>query len=58
MNNSAIPTAAACAAFFLAHANEQQGQATGNSNRCCIGAQFAPTPRRQFTQRLRSKPAQ
>ena len=34
MNNPAIPVSAARAAFFLAHANEKQGQANGNSNRC------------------------
>jgi hypothetical protein len=34
MNNPAIPTSAARAVFFLAHANEKQEQANGNSNRC------------------------
>jgi hypothetical protein len=34
MNNPAIPMPAARAVFFLAHANEKQGQANGNSNRC------------------------
>jgi hypothetical protein len=33
MNNPAIPVSAARAVFFLAHANEKQGQANGNSNR-------------------------
>ena len=32
MNNPAIPMSAARAVFFLAHANEKQGQANGNSN--------------------------
>jgi hypothetical protein len=34
VNNPAIPTSAARAVFFLAHANEKQGQANGNSSRC------------------------
>ena len=34
VNNPAIPVPAARAVFFLAHANEKQGQANGNSNRC------------------------
>jgi hypothetical protein len=34
MNNPAIPMSAARAVFFLAHANEKQGQANGNSSRC------------------------
>ena len=34
MNNPAIPTSAARAVFFLAHANEKQGQANGKSNGC------------------------
>jgi hypothetical protein len=42
MNNPAIPMSAARAVFFLAHANEKQGQANGNSNRRASGAQFAP----------------
>jgi hypothetical protein len=42
MNNPAIPMSAARAVFFLAHANEKQGQANGNSNRCASAPQFAP----------------
>jgi hypothetical protein len=34
IDNPAIPMLAACAAFFLAHANEKHGQANDNSNRC------------------------
>jgi hypothetical protein len=34
LNSPAIPTSAARAVFFLAHANEKQEQANGNSNRC------------------------
>jgi hypothetical protein len=33
---------AARAVFFLAHANEKQGQANGNSNRCASARSLTP----------------
>jgi hypothetical protein len=38
MNNPAIPMSAACAVFFLAHANEKQGRTNDNSDRCASRA--------------------
>jgi hypothetical protein len=42
MNNPAIPMSAARAVSFLAHANEKQGQANGNSNRCASARSLTP----------------
>jgi len=36
---------AARAVFFLAHANEKQGQANGNSNRCASARSMTPNRR-------------
>jgi hypothetical protein len=42
MNNPAIPMSAARAVSFLAHANEKQAQANGNSNRCASARSLTP----------------
>jgi hypothetical protein len=49
MNNPAIPMSAARAVFFLAHANEKQGQAIGNSNRCASARSMTPNRRRRLS---------
>jgi hypothetical protein len=48
MNNPAILMSAARAVFFLAHANEKQGQANGNSNRCASACSVTPNRRRRL----------
>jgi hypothetical protein len=49
MNNPALPMSAARAVFFLAHANEKQGEANGNSNRYASARSLTLNRRRRLS---------